>query len=173
MRTRDNPMTHVGEMQQALWSVDKDQPVWKIRTLASLVDRSLGPRRLIVALLGFFSAVALALSALGLCGILSYRVTQETSELGIRIAIGARPSDILGMVLRRGLVLAAAGMLCGIVAAPLLARALQSQLFGVGTVDFRVYALVALVLLLVSALSSLVPARRAMRLDPARALRAE
>jgi putative ABC transport system permease protein len=173
MRTRDNPLGHVRDLQQALWSVDKDQPVWKIRTLASLVDRSLGPRRLVIALLGFFSAVALALSALGLYGVLSYRVTQETAELGIRVAVGAAPWDILGMVLRRGMILVGAGLLFGIVAAPLLAGALRTQLFGVGTIDARMYGLVAALLLLVGGLASLLPARRAMRLDPARALRAE
>lgn len=173
VRTRGNPMDRVRDVRNAVWSLDKDQPMWKIRTLASLVDASLGQRRLLLTMLGAFSAVALLLAALGLYGVMSYQVTQRTAEMGIRVALGARSADILVMVLKSGLTLAIAGLAAGAVAAPLLTRLLASQLFGVGAVDLTVYAMFGSLLLVVSALAVLLPAWRATRLDPMNALRSE
>jgi putative ABC transport system permease protein len=173
VRTRGNPMDRVKDVQRAIWSVDRDQPMWKIRTLGSLVEDSLGSRRLLLTLLGSFSGLALLLASLGLYGVMAYQVTQRTAEMGIRVALGARPSNILSMVLRQGLALAVVGLIAGASLAPLLTRVLESQLYGVPAVDVSVYAGFGGLLLAISAAAVLLPAWRATRLDPVRALRAE
>jgi putative ABC transport system permease protein len=173
VRTRGNPMDRVKDVQQAIWSVDRDQPMWKIRTLASLVEDSLGSRRLLLTLLGSFSVLALLLASLGLYGVMAYQVTQRTAEIGIRVALGAQPSNVLSMVLRQGLTLAVVGLVAGASLAPLLTRVLNSQLYGVPAVDLSVYAGFGGLLLAISVAAVLLPAWRATRLDPVQALRAE
>lgn len=173
VRTRGNPLDRVRDVERAVWSVDRDQPIWKIRTLESMVNTSLGDRRVLLTLFAAFSALALFLAGLGLYGVMAYQVERRTAEFGVRIAMGASPGDILGMVLRDGLALAAIGLACGLLAAPLFARVLRSELFRVTTADPAVYAVLSVVLLLASALAVALPARRATRLDPTAALRME
>ena len=173
VRTRGNPLDRVRDVERAMWSVDKDQPVWKIRTLESMVDASLGDRRVLLTLFAAFSALALFLAGLGLYGVMAYQVRRRTAEFGVRMAMGAAPRDILRMVLREGLALAAIGLLCGLAAAPLFARVLHAELFGVTAADPAVYAVLSAVLLLASALAVALPATRATRLDALAALRVE
>jgi predicted permease len=173
VRTRGNPLDRVRDVERAVWSVDKDQPVWKIRTLESLVDASLGDRRVLLTLFAAFSALALFLAGLGLYGVMAYQVQRRTAEFGLRIAMGASPRDILRMVLREGLALAGAGLVCGLAAAPLFVRVLKAELFGVTAADPMVYAVLSGVLLLASVLAVALPAARATRLDPTAALRVE
>lgn len=173
VRTRGNPLDRVKDVQRAVWSVDKDQPMWKVRTLDSLVDASLGGRRVVLTLVSSFSGVALFLAGLGLYGVISYQVTRRTAEFGVRVAMGAAPGDILRMVLGQGLVLAGAGVGAGLAAAPLFGSILKSQLFGVNAADPLVYAVLSGVLLAISAVAVLLPARRATRLDAMQALRME
>jgi len=173
VRTAGDPMARARDVQRAIWSIDKDQPMWKIRTLESLVDRSLGPRRVLLTLMSAFSALALLLAGLGLYGVISYHVSQRTPEFGIRMAMGATASGILRMVLRQGVVLAVSGWLAGLAVTPLFARALENQLFGVRPVDVGVYGTLSAALLAISVVAVLLPAWRATRLDPTRALRAE
>jgi putative ABC transport system permease protein len=173
VRTAGDPLAMTRSVQRAIWSVDKDQPMWKIRTLQSLVDRSFSNRRNVVYLLGAFSVLALALAAIGLYGLLSYAVTQRTAEFGIRLAVGASPSDILGLVVRKGLVLTLYGLAAGIVASLFLTDFLHTQVYEVSTTDPVVYGVLSALLLLVAICAVLIPARRAMTVDPIVALRQE
>jgi putative ABC transport system permease protein len=173
VKTTGDPLAVTRSVQRAIWSIDKYQPMWKIRTLQSLVDRSFSYRRYVVYLLGSFSLLALGLAAVGLFGLLSYAVTQRTAEFGIRAAVGASPADILQLVLRKGLVLTVAGLAMGVMAAMVLTQYLSSQVYGVSTTDPLVYASVAAILLMVALVAVLLPARHAMRVDPVVALRQE
>lgn len=173
VRTRGDALEMAKSVKQAIWSVDKDQPIWKIRTLQFLVDRSYSYLRYITWFLGCFALLALVLAAIGLYGLLAYAVNQRTAELGIRMAVGATPSDILRLVIRNGLVLTAAGIVTGAIAALVLTRFLKTQMYGVTTTDPGIYAAVALMLLCVALIAVWLPARRAMRVDPVIALRQE
>jgi len=173
VRTAGDPMSQAGNVRAAVWSVDKDQPVWKVRTLESLVERSLGLRRFLLRLLGFYAVLALALAALGLYGVTSYGVTSRTHEIGVRVAVGARRGEVLALVLRRGLGLAALGVVVGLVAALALGRVMSGLVFGIGANDPVTLAAVSAVLLGIALLASYLPARRATLIDPVRALRCD
>ena len=173
VRTRGNPLDHVRDVQRAFWSLDKDQPMWKIRTLESMVDSQLGSRRVLLTVLAAFSALSLFLAGIGLYGVMSYQVARRTAEFGVRIAMGAAPRDLLVMVLHEGIAVAAAGLAAGLAAAPLFARVLKAQLFGVRAVDPLVYGALSGILLAACILAVMLPALRATRLDPTRALRVE
>jgi putative ABC transport system permease protein len=173
VRTDGHPMTHAVAVRGAIRSVDRDQPVWKVRTLDSLVESSLGLHRFLTQLLSVYSLLALSLSALGLYGVVAYAVASRTHEIGVRIALGARRRDVLSLVLARGLRLAGAGVLAGVVGALALGRVLTTILYDVSPSDPATLAVVAGVLIVTAALASYVPARRAARIDPIRALRYE
>jgi predicted permease len=173
VRTKGNPLSLANSVKRAVWSVERQQSVWKVRTFEYLVDRSYSYLRYITWTLLWFAALALLLAAIGLYGLLSYAVTQRTPELGIRMAIGASPADMLRKVFRDGLVLTTIGIITGIAGASGLTRFLRSQLFEVTPTEPAVYAAVAFVLLIVASLAMWFPARRAMRVDPMVALRQE
>ncbi len=173
VRTEADPLSQASRVRATVWSVDKDQPVWKIRTLESLVERSLGLRRFLLQLLGFYAALALALAALGLYGVMSYSVTSRTHEIGVRLAMGARRSEVLGLVLRRGVLLACLGIALGVVGALALRRVMSGLVFGIGPSDPVTLAAASAVLLGVALLASYLPARRATRIEPTSALRYE
>jgi predicted permease len=173
VRVEGNPMNLGGTLRNAVWSVDRDQPVWKIRTEQSLLDESVGSRRFLKLLLEIFSALALALAAIGIYGLLSYYTGQRIQEIGVRMALGAQPHHIMRLVLGEGLRIAAGGLAIGFLGALGLTRFLSSQLFGVSATDPVTFAAVAFVLSTVILAACYVPARRAMRLDPMVALRYE
>jgi putative ABC transport system permease protein len=160
-------------IQQAVWSFDKDQPVLAVMPLAQLAAESITMRRVSTLLLGFFAGVAVFLAGLGLYGVMAHAVARRTHEIGIRMAIGARAGDVLAMIVRRGVVLAAIGAGLGLVASLALSRLLTSLLYGVSPTDPYSFAGVAAFLLAVAAIASYIPARRAARVDPAVALRSE
>jgi putative ABC transport system permease protein len=156
-----------------LREVDPDLPIYDMMTMEQAVAESVAQPRFYMTLLVGFAAVALLLAALGIYGVISYTVSQRTRELGIRIALGATKDKVIGLVLSRGLLLTVVGVGVGLVAAFWLTRVLASLLFGIEAVDLLTYASVALVLVVVAALASWIPARRAARVDPVIAMRAE
>jgi predicted lysophospholipase L1 biosynthesis ABC-type transport system permease subunit len=160
-------------VREAIWAVDRDQPVWKIRSMASLLDRDLAPRRFTARLTAGFAVLALLLALIGVYGVMSYVVAQRTREIGIRMALGAARGEVVRLVLGRGLRIVAAGTGLGLVAAYAGARVIERQLFGVPAADLATFVSVPLVLLVVAAVACWVPARRAARVDPAIALSAE
>jgi putative ABC transport system permease protein len=160
-------------VRRAVSEVDPKLPIARIRTLDDVARGAVAQQRFNMALTGIFAAIALALAMVGLYGLLSYQVAQRTREIGVRMALGARRSDVLRMIVRRGVVLTAIGLALGIAGSLQLVRFLETMLFGVKGTSLWVYAAVAGVLLLVATMASLVPARRAMRADPVMALRAE
>jgi putative ABC transport system permease protein len=135
------------------------------------MDVSLAPRRFSSVLVGGFAAVALLLASIGIYGLLAYMVGQRTHEIGVRVALGAQPSDILTLILRRGVLFSSAGILAGLFLAAIAAPLMASLLYGVRPIDPLVFLVVPAVFLVVAVLASLVPARRAMNVDPIVALR--
>jgi len=167
------PEALAGAVRAALRPMDPTLPLTEVRVVEQLVDQSVAPRRLVVWLLGGFAAFALALAALGLYAVIAYGVAQRTRELGIRLALGATPGDVQGRVLADTLRLGAAGIGVGLLAAWPLARLMRGLLFGVGAADPATLAAAVLVLAAAAALAGYLPARRAARLSPVAALRAE
>ena len=173
VRTEGDPLQVVKAVQQQVWALDKDQPVTDVRTLDELIDASLAQRRFQMLLLVLFAALAVTLAAVGIYGVLSYSVSQRTSELGLRMALGANTRDILALVLRQAGWLIAAGVAAGTAGAYALTRYLDSLLFGVHATDGLTYAAAAGILIAVSIAASLIPARRGSHVDPIVALRYE
>jgi predicted permease len=172
-RTSGDPDAMAESVREAIWAVDRDQPVWKIRSMESLLDRDLAPRRFTARLTGGFALLALALAVIGVYGVMSYVVAQRTREIGIRMALGAATGEVVGMVLGRGLRIVAVGTALGLIGAYAGARLIERQLFGVPAADLPTFIGVPLILVAVAAVACWVPARRAARVDPTIALSAE
>jgi putative ABC transport system permease protein len=160
-------------IEQAVWSFDRDQPVLMVMPLARLAGESITLRRVSTILLGSFAAIAVFLAGLGLYGVLAHAVARRTHEIGVRMAVGARAGDVLGMVVAQGVGLAALGAAIGLAAALGLTRLLSSLLYGVSPTDPISFGAVAAFLIVVAAGASFFPARRAARVDPVIALRYE
>jgi putative ABC transport system permease protein len=172
-RTSGDPLTMTPAVRGAIWAVDRDQPVWSIRSMDDLLARSVSQLRFTMMLTGAFAGLALILGAVGVYGVMSYVVAQRTREVGIRLAVGARPAQVVRQILARGARVTLVAVVVGLVAALGASRLLASQLFGIRPDDPPTYAAVALVLGAVALLACWVPARRAARVDPVIALRAE
>ncbi|HEV2986646.1 MAG TPA: FtsX-like permease family protein, partial [Vicinamibacterales bacterium] len=168
-----DPAALAAAVRTAIWSVDSDVPVFDIRTMNQIVSRSLGTRRFAAATMSSFAALALALAVIGLYGVLSYAVAQRTSELGVRLALGATPGHLLRLVLGDGLRLTIVGIVIGALVGAAGARAMSHLLFGVQDFDPATFAGAAALLVGVALIASFVPARRASRVDPMVALRSE
>ncbi|MBZ5597189.1 MAG: ABC transporter permease [Acidobacteriia bacterium] len=173
VRTAGDPTVLTEEVRQQIWAVDKEEPVAAVMPLQQMVEDSVSPARLQASLLGGFAAMALLLASLGIYAVLSFAVTQRTQEIGVRLALGARPADVLRMVVAHGLRLFLLGLAIGVAAALALSRLLAHLLFGVSAGDPLSYVSVTLLLAAVTLLACYVPARRAMRLEPMAALRYE
>jgi predicted permease len=173
IRSANDPAALTSEIRAAIGSIDKDQPLFAIATMEQLVRESVSTRRMTFIVLGAFSALALVLAAIGIYGVISYSVAQRTHEIGVRMALGAQPGDVLRMVIAQGAKLAGAGVLVGIGASLGLTRLMRNLLFSVSSADPATLAAVVAVLGLIAILASYIPARRALRYDPMRALRCE
>jgi putative ABC transport system permease protein len=154
-------------------SIDPNQPVARVRTMEQILSTSIATRRFHMFLVGIFAVVAATLAVVGLYAVISYSVAERVHEMGLRLALGARPSDLLALVLREGLMLVAAGAGIGIMVALVLTRFLETLLFGVHARDVSTFIIAPALLFAAGILGCLAPARRAMRTDPAVALRAE
>jgi len=173
VRTAGDPRSLIPAIQQQVWAIDKDQPVTNVRTMDEVITISVAERRFQTLLLLLFAAVAVGLAMIGIFGVLSYSVSQRTAELGIRVALGAKPASILALVMKQAGGLIAAGVVMGLGGAYVLTRYLESLLFHVKPSDWRTYAAAVALLAAVSLVASLIPARRGARVDPIIALRYE
>jgi putative ABC transport system permease protein len=163
----------VSQLKKMVWNVDPTIPVTQVRPMSDVLSVSLAEQRFNTLLLGIFAAVALLLASVGLYGVLAFSVAQRTREIGIRMALGAQGGDVLRLVLRQGLILSVLGVAAGISVSLAGTRVLRGLLYGVAPTDPATFAAVALVLVAVALVACLVPARRALRVDPIVALRHE
>jgi putative ABC transport system permease protein len=173
VRTAGPPESLGGPLRGALKKIDPTLPLYDVLTMQEVIDQSLAGRRLNLWLLGFFAAVALVLAATGLYGVISYLVAQRTREIGVRMALGAQKSDVQGLVLRQAAALAGFGILLGLAGALAFTRVLDSLLYGVSSRDPLTFATLAALLAAVALVASWLPARRASRVSPMVAIRAE
>jgi predicted permease len=173
VRTRGAPGAVTADVRRAVSAVEPGDVIYDVKTLDGVLATSLAPRRVAMMLLGAFAALALVLACVGLYGVISYLVHQRTHEIGVRVALGAQRAHVIRLVLDEGLRMAAVGAAVGILAALALARLMAAQLFGVTAHDPLTFAAVALLLVIVAVAACYVPARRATRVDPATALRAD
>jgi putative ABC transport system permease protein len=172
-RTKVEPLALAATARQQVWSIDKDQPVFDVRTMEQVRAISVSVYSFSSGSLGIFAIIALLLAAIGIYGVMSYAVLQRTQEIGIRMALGAQAADVLKLVVRNGMVLALIGVVAGLAGAFALTRLLTSLLFGVKPTDVVTFSIVTMGLLLVALLACYVPARRATKVDPLVALRYE
>jgi predicted permease len=173
VRTSGDPTKLAPAVRQAIWSVDKDQPIVRVSTMDSLLEATAAERRFALILFEAFGLVALALAVVGLYGVLSGGVAERTREIGIRLALGAQRRDVLYMILRQGAQLTLGGVGLGLMAAWAVTRLLSKLLYGVSATDPVIFGGVAFLLTLAALLACYLPARRATRVDPMMALRHE
>jgi putative ABC transport system permease protein len=173
VRTAGDPIAVARAAQEQVWAIDPGQPVASVRTLDELVARVQANRRFTMMMLGVFALVALTLAAVGIYGVIAYSTAQRTQEIGIRVALGAARADVLRMVLSDGLRIAVLGSVIGIGVAAAMSRLLSGLLFGVSPHDPVTFLALPPALLIVAALASWLPARRALAVEPITALRAE
>ena len=172
-RTAGDPLGYAGAVRQAIWSVDKAQTIAEITTLDAVVGRAVARPRLIAWLLALFGVIGLALGVLGIYGVLAYAVTQRRQEIGVRMALGATPGSVLGLVIGKGMLLAGIGVAVGVGGAWLLTRSMQSVLYGIRPSDPVTFVQVVLALLGAALVASWLPARRALHIDPVSSLRSD
>ena len=173
IRTQDDPAAIMPPVQKAVSELDPNAVIYSVETMHEVLSNSLAPRRLSMILLTVFAALALVMSCVGIYGVTSYLVGERTREIGVRMALGARRSDVLRLVLREGTQTALVGVFFGIAAALALTRLVSSQLFGVSAHDPLSFSCVALLLVVVAVFACYIPARRATQIDPVVALRYE
>jgi putative ABC transport system permease protein len=173
IRTSGDTTSFVGAVRQIVHEVDPDQPVSNVATMADVLGVEAAQRRMGMIMLVAFAGLALLLASLGIYGVLAYFVTQHTNEIGVRMAVGASPLNILALVLRKGMGLTLLGVGIGLAASFVLTRLMSSLLFGVKASDPITFVSVPLVLAVVALIACLIPARRAMKVDPMIALRYE
>jgi hypothetical protein len=173
VRTSGDPHTAAGAIRATLRGEDPQLPIQAIRSMEEVVDRSVAQLRFQLTLMGVFAASALLVASLGIYGVVAYSVTRRRNEIGIRMALGAQRSQLLGLMIRQGMVPVVVGLAAGVGVALVLGRTIRGLLFEVHLADPETIAGVTLVLLVVGALACLIPARRAVGIDTIAALRAE
>ncbi|HKP81881.1 MAG TPA: ADOP family duplicated permease, partial [Pyrinomonadaceae bacterium] len=173
VRTDGDPAAIAPAIQREIRTLDPNQPVSDVRTMNQVMSEWVSRSRFNTLLLGLFAGLATLLSAVGIFGVMNYSVALRTRELGLRLAVGAQPRQVLLLVLKQGFLLTIVGVVLGLAAAFALTRLLSGLLFGIGAVDVTTFATISLLLVVVSLLACYLPARRAMRIDPLKALRYE
>jgi putative ABC transport system permease protein len=168
-----DPLSLVGAVRAAVAEADRDQPISQVETMEAALSDSIASARLTTALLASFALVALVMAAAGLYGVVAYSVEQRTREIGVRVALGANPRAVLRLIAAEGVRLTAGGIAAGTAAAVLVSRAMSGLLFGVSAVDPFTYLAVVILFAIVAGVACFVPARRALRVDPLTALRAD
>jgi putative ABC transport system permease protein len=170
IRTAGDPSAFATTLRREVQAIDKDQPVYNVRTMDDVVANSLGTRRVSMQLFAVFACAALLLAAIGIYGVMAYSVTQRTQEIGLRMALGAQKSDVLGLVIRQGMTLTVIGVIVGLAGAFALTRLIASLLFGVAATDPVTFVAISLLLVGVAFIACYLPARRAAELNPVIAL---
>src|SRR5438067_2524382 len=173
IRTAGDPAPFAATLRREVQALDKDQPVYNVRTMDDVVANSLGTRRVSMQLFAVFAGAALLLAAIGIYGVIAYTVVQRTREIGIRMALGAQKIDMLTMILRQSFAVIGIGLVAGILGALAVTRLMSSLLYGVSSSDLSIYAVVTIVLSGAGLVATYFPARRAMTVDPMVALRTE
>jgi putative ABC transport system permease protein len=173
IRTTADPAAMTSTLRREVLGLDKDLPIFNVKTMEDVVAQSIGSRRLSTMLLSVFAGVALLLAAVGIYGVMAYTVTQRTQDIGIRMALGAQAGDVLRMVVGQGMTLALIGIGVGLAGALGLTRVMANLLFGVNATDPITFVVIPLLLAFVAFLACWLPARRAAQVNPIEALRAE
>jgi putative ABC transport system permease protein len=173
VRTSSDPVQLATTIRNEVRSIDQEQPVYNVKTMQQVVEESISPKRLAMFLLAFFAFGALVLAAIGIYAVMAYSVTSRTHEIGIRMALGAQPRDILGLIVRQGLILTAIGVGLGLIGAFALTRAMTEMLTGVQATDPLTFGGISLLLSVVAFMACYIPARKATKVDPMIALRYE
>jgi predicted permease len=171
VRTTGDPLRYAAAVRREIWSKNPDQTITAVTTLDDVLGRSVARPRLLASLLGAFGIIGLTLGALGIFGVLAFAVSQRRREIGVRVALGASPAAVLRLIVTQGMLLAAGGIVLGVIGAAILTRSMASVLFGIEPTDPGTFAQVVAVLLAAAALASWLPARRALGIHPVAALR--
>jgi len=173
VRAAFDPKTLISAVRSEVWAVDKDQPITDIKSMDQYISDSVSARRFNAFLLATFASLALVLATVGIYGLMAYSVTQRVHEIGIRVALGARPAHVIRLVVGRGMMLVLTGVAIGLAGAVALTRVMKSLLYGVSVTDPLTFALVSALLVVVAFVASYIPALRATKVDPMIALRCE
>ncbi len=173
VRTAGDPAAFAATLRNAVLSVDSEQPVYDVKPLDRIVSSTIAARGLGISVLAVFAFCALALAAVGIYAVVSYSVARRTTEFGVRMALGARPEDIIRKAIGDSIAMIAAGLFFGLAASFAASRLIAGFLYGVSATDATAFAVLPLFLALVALTASYIPARRASRIDPVAALRAE
>jgi putative ABC transport system permease protein len=173
VRTRSDPRAFSGAVRREVAALDKDLPVSNIKFMDEIIGKSVAQPRVYALLLGIFATLALILATIGIYGVISYTVTQRTHEIGIRMALGAQPRDVLGLIIKQGMALALVGIFLGLLVSLALGRVLASQLYGVSSTDPVTFTAISLLLMFVALIACYIPALRATKVDPMIAVRYE
>jgi putative ABC transport system permease protein len=173
VRTDGDPKALTGTIREQVRALDPKLPIYAVQTMDEILAESVATRRFSMYLFAAFALIALGLAAIGIYGVMAQSVTQRVQEIGVRMALGARPKDILSMILGQGTWLTVIGVIAGLTGAMIVSRFLRALLFGVQPIDPITYVAVTLVLIVVALFASYIPARRAAKVDPMVALRYE
>ena len=172
-KTKADPASFGTALRQQVWAIDKDQPVFDVRTMEEVRSISIAMYSFSSVMLAIFAGVALLLASVGIYGVMAFAVTQRTQEIGIRMALGARARDVLKMVVKHGMKLALLGIVLGLAGSWAVTRFMKALLVGVEATDLLTFSVVSVCLLVAAFVACYIPARRATKVDPLVALRYE